>query len=124
MATKKLSSRNADRNQVKRMHAQGYSVQQIADKLSIVPVHIEYLLNGYEGDLKKLNTVKADSELEGLEEQVRLAKAKMAGDPNTPDMEALKAQMKAEILEELGREQTPPDKIEEPVKRRRKAKAA
>jgi hypothetical protein len=122
MATKKLSSRNADRNQVKRMHAQGYSVQQIADKLSIVPVHIEYLINGYEGDLKALNTVKADSELEGLEEQVRLAKAKMAGDPNTPDMEAMKAEIKRELLAEMAAEGA---KTEEPIKpRRRKAKAA
>lgn len=111
MSIRKNNSRAADRVKIKRMHAQGYSTEQISGTLSITPEHVDYVLEKYEAALHQNQlSVREQKEIAGMREAEALARQRdpsipaHAPPPPTIDMEALKAQLKAEIQVELANE--------------------
>ena len=112
MAIRKNNSRQADRNKIFKMHAQGFSIQQIEAKLSITPEHITYVLEQYETDLAERRANSPE-----LQERARIqaeveGKRANAGPANDPALADIKAQLRKEILAELAADRPEPAKLE------------
>ena len=99
MSLRKNNSRNGDRNRIRRMHRQGFDVEQISAATSITSEHINYILNDYEDDLKaRKATAKELVEIkEAKEAPIPASKVPMGAS----DIQKLREQIKAELLEEL-----------------------
>ena len=53
MAIKKNGSRRSDRNKIRRMHLEGYSIDQMANTLSITLEHVQYVINSWPVDKER-----------------------------------------------------------------------
>jgi hypothetical protein len=121
MAIRKPGSRFTDRNTMRKMHAEGYSIAQIGMKLSIKDEHVVYCLEHWSADsekardkfkLSEIARLQKEKEAMMLPSQVSEAnlrveleakiRAELAGDA--------KAKLEAKIREEIAAE-TPPEVV-------------
>lgn len=62
MAIKKPGSRVSDRNKIRKLYAQGYSVEQIANQVSIVEEHVIYVLEEWDAAAEKQKDIAKKQE--------------------------------------------------------------
>ena len=104
---RKNNSRNSDRVRIKKLHAQGFSVDQIVGTVNIHEEHVRYVLEKYEVDLAKHK--RKEKELETFRAAELLGQQQMAGkfapaNP-MPDLTALRAEIEAKVRAELAEQE-------------------
>ena len=124
MAIRKNSSRFTDRNKIRKMFKQGYSLEQISATVSITVEHIEYVLNNWDADEEKWRDKQRIEQLEIVE------KAKQAALPATPtpsvddaERERIREQARRELLAEMEQARKEVSEEEKPRKRPRRRAA-
>jgi hypothetical protein len=104
MAIRKNSSRFTDRNKIRRMFAEGYSLHQIEETVSITQEHINYVLNEWDAD----EELWKDREKARVAEEAEAARTAMVPE-NAPalkqdEIERIKEAARREVLDELERQ--------------------
>ena len=102
MAIRKPCSRFSDRNKIRRMYAEGYSIEQISAHLSITEDHIQYVLEQWDADEEAWRD-KARAELMEAADEAKKALQPANPVPNINDEERERIRQKArrELMEEL-----------------------
>ena len=99
MAIKKNGSRFTDRNRIRRMNAEGYSLQQIADATSIHIEHVQYVINDWDAaEEKAKDRERAAMEAAAIEARKGVAPANVETEAQM--YARIKAELKAELAEE------------------------
>ncbi len=115
MAIKKPGSRFSDRNKIRRMHAEGYSVEQIANTVSIVPEHVTYVIEEWDAAEEKGREVERQKAIDA-EEAARKAAQPVNPKPSIDEEERqrIRELARRELMEELAREQKTAKSAEAP----------
>ena len=121
MAIKKNGSRNSDRVKIRRMNLEGFSLQQIAAKLSIVEEHVTYVLEKWTEEEENWKTREQTRVAAEMAERHKFANQPLNAPPPI-DVAALTASIRAEIMAELRAGMVvPPAQEEKPVTKKRRA---
>lgn len=103
MAIKKNGSRNSDRVKMRKMHREGYAVDQIASKLSVTEEHVNYVLEKWDAEEENWKERERVRQMEERQKHIDFM-SKPANAPLNPEVEALRARI-AEL--EKGIEEKP-----------------
>ena len=114
MAIKKNGSRFTDRNRIRKMHAQGYSVQQIADTVSITPEHVSYVVDKWDADEEHWkNKHRADADAKAEAAKVKERPANAAPTIDDAERARIREQARQELLAEQATQAEMFDSVEE-----------
>ena len=110
MAIKKNGSRNSDRVRIRRMNAEGFSIHQIAEKLSITEDHVTLVLEKWPTEVSWRDAERAQQ----AEQRERLRK--FYAEPAAPPTDAaLEARIRKQVMDELRASGVLPSAASEPV---------
>jgi hypothetical protein len=114
MAIKKPGSRFTDRNKIRKMHREGYSVRQIAEAVSIVEEHVQYVLENWDADEEAWRNRELAARQAALDEAHKAATPENAP-PSIDDQERarIREQARQELMAEF--KQADPPAEEPPV---------
>ena len=121
MAIKKPGSRFTDRNRIRKLHAEGFSIDQIASTVSIIPEHVTYVIEEWDVDEEKAKD-KDRATREAAIAESRKGQVPANFDPAAERdkikqelMSEMRAEMKAEMKAANGKAQVADEKEAEKV---------
>ena len=102
MAIRKNGSRFKDRNAIRRMHRQGYSLEQISGKTSITTEHIKYVIEQWDEDEEKAREQKKIRQQHEMEARIDLRKPAHAPlNLSASELESVMAVARQQVTDEL-----------------------
>ena len=105
MAIRKKGSRFKDRNAIRRMHREGYSLEQISGKTSITVEHIQYVLEKWDEDAEKAKSQTLIAR-QHAEELTRAMRVPAGNSVTLSERDQIKAELRREIMAELELQKT------------------